>query len=160
MSSDLTVRLQGVEELKRVLAQVPDKLRRKGLLKALRLSARLVRDDARLVVPVRQKPKINRRPGTVKRAISIRTSKFARRAGDVGVFVSVRPLRGARQKRFGAAGAGNPNDPYYWRFLEFGTRKLTARPFLRPAASKLPQVAEAFIVSATAEINRLNTGSK
>jgi hypothetical protein len=87
MASDITVRLQGVEELKRALARVPDKLRRKGLLKALRVSARLVRDDARLAAPVRQKPKPNRRPGTVKRAISIRTSKFARRAGDVGVFV-------------------------------------------------------------------------
>jgi HK97 gp10 family phage protein len=160
MSSDITVRLQGVEELKRVLARVPDKLRRKGLLKALRVSARLVRDDARLAAPVRQTRKINHRPGTVKRAISIRTSKFARRAGDVGVFVSVRPLRGARQIRLGAAGANNPNDPYYWRFLEFGTRKLTPRPFLRPASRKLPQVAEAFIVSATAEINRLNTGSE
>ncbi|MQM29598.1 MAG: hypothetical protein CRU78_03230 [Candidatus Accumulibacter phosphatis] len=160
MSSDITVQLQGVEELKRILARVPDKLRRKGLLKALRVSARLVRDDARLAAPVRQTRKINHRPGTVKRAISIRTSKFARRAGDVGVFVSVRPLRGARQKRLGAAGANNPNDPYYWRFLEFGTRKLTARPFLRPASRKLPQVAEAFIVSATDEINRLNTGSE
>lgn len=159
MASDITVRLQGVDELRRVLAQVPDRLRRKGLLKALRLSARLVRDEARQAAPVRQQPKQNGRPGTVKRAISIRTSKFARRAGDVGVFVNVRPLRGARQKRLGAAGANNPNDPYYWRFHEFGTRKLTARPFLRPAGSKLPQVAETFIVAATAEINRLNLGN-
>ena len=31
------------------------------------------------------------------------------------------------------AAAQNPDDPFYWLFLEFGTAKLTKTPFLRPA---------------------------
>ena len=37
-----------------------------------------------------------RAPGTVKKAIRVRTSKVATRAGDVGVFVNVRPAKGAK----------------------------------------------------------------
>ncbi|HEL8103645.1 TPA: hypothetical protein U0A68_004974, partial [Escherichia coli] len=32
------------------------------------------------------------------------------------------------------AGKGNPGgDTWYWRFLEFGTEHVAARPFMRPA---------------------------
>lgn len=58
----------------------------------------------------------------------MRASKFARRGGNEGVYVSVRPLRGSRQKKLGKAGANNPNDPFYWRFLEFGTKPHVIKP--------------------------------
>ena len=37
------------------------------------------------------------------------------------------------KKGAGKSGAANPDDPFYWRFVEFGTSKMAARPFLRPA---------------------------
>jgi HK97 gp10 family phage protein len=119
----------------------------------------LIRNEAKQSAPVLQQPTPRRRAGTVKRRISVRASKFARQAGDEGVFVGVRPLRGnADTRRYGKAGANNPNDPYYWRFLEFGTQKMVARPFLGPAArSKGEQAVQAFMRESVPAIEKLNT---
>lgn len=39
-------------------------------------------------------------------------------------------------------GKGNPGgDTYYWRFLEFGTAKMAARPFMRPVPGQAGQKA-------------------
>jgi len=44
---------------------------------------------------------------------------------------------------------------YYWRFLEFGTRKMRAKPFLTPAAeARGPEAAQAMIDGAIAAIER------
>ena len=103
-----------------------------------------------------------RKPGTVRDAIRVRTSKRDRKEGNVGVFVNVRPLPGNKYtrttvnslfrgqvhgwalKKKSERGAHNPNDPFYWRFLEFGTRKMGAKPFLQPAISRLPQALAIF----------------
>ena len=134
------VKLEGVDELTRVLRELPTKIRKQALRKALREGAKAIQKEARQNAPVlavatpRRKPGTLRRqnapvlavatprrkPGTLRRNIVIRASKFARRAGGEGVFVSVRPLRGARQQKLGKAGAKNPNDPYYWWWQEFG----------------------------------------
>ncbi len=159
MIDGITAELHGVDELKRALEQVPAKLKRKGLLKGLRLAGNIVRDAARRAAPLLQEPTPYRKRGTVRRAIVVRTSKFARQAGDLGVFVGVRPLRGARTKKLGAAGAKNPNDPFYWQFLEFGTKKMAKRPMLAVGAKKLEQAADVVIREATSAINQINTGA-
>ena len=142
-----------------MLDQVPDKLKKKGLIKALRLAGNVVRDAARAAAPVLQAPALYRKKGTVRRAIVVRTSKFARKRGDLGVFVGVRQLRGARTRTLGAAGAKNPNDPYYWHFSEFGTKKMSKRPFMSVGAGKLEQATDVFMREATAAVNQLNTGA-
>lgn len=143
----------GLPDLKRALADLVPGLRRRVLRNALAAGARVVRDDAKQRAPVLQ-PTLRapyRTPGTVKKAIVVRTSKVARRRGDVGVFVNVRPaLKGAR-------GAKSKTDPFYWRFLEFGTRFMAARPFLQPAAARLGQALAAFTKSLGPAIARLNT---
>lgn len=158
MASDgLQVRLEGIDELARVMDQLPKKIRQKAVRGALREAGKVIQSAARLAAPVLQAPTATRKPGTVKRAISVRASKFARQKGMEGVFVSVRPLRGARTKRLGRAGAKNPNDPYYWHFLEFGTRKMSARPFMRPAAnSKGAAAIQKFMQSVVPQIEKLN----
>jgi HK97 gp10 family phage protein len=120
---------------------LPDKLRRRALRNALAAGARVVRDAARAQTPV-LRPEFaspRRKPGTVKNAIVVRTSKRDRLAGDVGVFVNVRPAKGAKfktvrgtalfglvktktrmQTKASKRGANSPDDPFYWRFLEFG----------------------------------------
>jgi HK97 gp10 family phage protein len=159
MSQEFEVELKGVDELKRALEQVPDKLKKKGLLRGLRLAGNLVRDTARRSAPLLQTPTPYRKKGTVRKNIVVRTSKYARKAGDLGVFVGVRPLRGVRTKKLGAAGAKNPNDPFYWWFLEFGTKKMAKRPFLADGAKKLDQAGDVVIREATAAINQINTGA-
>ena len=136
------VRIEGLDELKRKLAEVPKAMRKRVLRNALAAGAREVRDVAKRNAPVltlgTSLKAPYRKPGTVKQAIRVRTSKADRRAGDVGVFVNVRPAKS------GQRGAKNPNDPFYWRFLEFGTRKMPAKPFLQRATSALPKALTIF----------------
>lgn len=160
------VRIEGMDEFKRKLAEVPKAMRKRVLRNALAAAAREVRDVAKRNAPVMtlgtslKAP--YRKPGTVRDAIQVRTSKADRKAGNVGVFVNVRPLKGNKYKRetrqtfFGGKvtswklvkkserGAKNPNDPFYWRWLEFGTRKMAARPFLQRATSALPKALTIF----------------
>lgn len=148
----ISARVKGIPELKAALLAIVPKLRRQALRTALAAGARIVRDDARKRAPVLQ-PTIKapyRTPGTVRKAITVRTSKVARRAGDVGVFVNVRPAKK------GQRGAKNKTDPFYWRFLEFGTRKMAARPFLKPAASLLQQALEKFKSVLGPKLQQLN----
>lgn len=121
MAADgITLKLEGVDELKRALAGAAKQIRTKAVRAALRDAGRVIQKAARMNAPVLKTPTKHRKPGTVKQAISVRASKFDRRAGNDGVFISVRPLRGSRQKKLGKAGATNPNDPYFWWWQELG----------------------------------------
>lgn len=154
--SDLGARVSGIPDLRAALEGIAPKLRRRALRNALAAGARVVRDAARRQAPVLrvsgQLKAPTRKPGTVRDAISVRTSKAARKAGDVGVFVNVRPAKGA------ARGAKSRNDPFYWRFLEFGTRKMASRQFLRPAADKLGEALRVFVAKIGPQIQKLNGG--
>lgn len=124
------IKVEGLDELKRALRDLPLNLRKRALRDALAAGARIVRDRARRETPVLSgsDPAVQkgyRRPGTLRRAIVVRTSRVARQAGNVGVFVNVRParnavIRGGKVLRAKEKGARSPVDPYYWRWVEFG----------------------------------------
>lgn len=159
MADGVVVKLEGVEELKRAMAAAAGTIRKRAVRGALRQAGKVIQKAARIAVPVLTTPARYRKPGTVKKAISVRTSKTARRTGNEGVFINVRPIgsSAARVKKFGKESAKNPNDPFYWRFLEFGTKKMAARPFLRPAAeSKGPEAISTFMKSVVPQIEKLN----
>lgn len=132
----IEAKVTGIPELKAALRAIPDKLRKQALRNSLAAGARVVRDDARRNAPVlaASDPAVKqgrRKPGTLKKAIVVRTSKIARKAGDVGVFVNVRPakgalIRGGKVVRAKQRGANSPNDPYYWRWVEFGRQARAA----------------------------------
>lgn len=153
----VVVKLQGIGELKRALADLPSKLRRKALLEPMKKAMRVVRDAAKQAVPVLSEPSPYRTKGTLKRRLSVRISKVSRQAGDVGVFVNVRPLKSAQIRAAKAKGLRiAPNDPFYWRFVEFGTRKMKARPFLTPAAGRLQDALAVFEREVRPQIEKLN----
>lgn len=147
-------KVTGIPDLRAALAGIVPKLRRQALRNALAAGARVVRDAARAGAPVLRIGSRTpyRTPGTVRKAISVRTSKIARRAGNVGVFVNVRPAK------IGARGAKSKTDPFYWRFLEFGTKKLGASKFLQGAAGRLGQALEVFKAKIGPAIQKLNGG--
>lgn len=128
MADEFSVALLGVEEVEAALKNAAKQIRTKAVRGALRDAGRVIQKVARANAPVIKAATPTRKPGTVRNAIVVRASKFARRSRDEGVYVSVRPLRGSRQKRLGRAGASNPNDPFYWWFLEFGTRPHVIKP--------------------------------
>ena len=174
----MAVEVKGLDELKRKFEEIPKALRARVLRNALAAGARLVRDEAKRNAPVLsgsiKAP--YRKPGTVKNAIKVRTSKMDRRAGNVGVFVNVKPLPGnkwksvttssmfgAKTRRFSLVkksqrGAQNPNDPYYWRWLEFGTKKMAARSFLESGAKRLGDALKVFETQVASWINKVDNG--
>ncbi|WP_089167842.1 HK97-gp10 family putative phage morphogenesis protein [Azotobacter chroococcum] len=126
------IQMHGLQELKATLKDLPDRLGAKVVRGALRASAQVIRKDAQARVPILEEPNTRRKPGTVRKAVQVRRSK----KDKYGVFVGVKPLGGKQLRDFKAAGGksqNNPDDPWYWIFLEFGTAKMPAAPFLRPA---------------------------
>ena len=157
MSDGISIALRGVDDLKRALEAASAAIRKKAVRGALRKAGQVIASEARQLAPVLAVPAPFRKAGTVRRAITVRGSKFARQEGNEGVFIGVRALRGARQKKLGKAGARNPNDPFYWWFLEFGTKRMPARPFLRTAVQKKgDEAVRAFMQSVVPQIERLD----
>ena len=118
MAAEISV--AGFDVLAAQLRAITPALRKRVVRNALAAGARLVRDDAKRRAPVLQLGRTSpyRKPGTVKKAIKVRTSKRDRSNGDVGVFVNVKPNN---------KGAKSPDDPYYWRWLEFGYNAATGK---------------------------------
>lgn len=126
------IKIHGLNEIKNTLKDLPTVLGEKVIRAALRAGAKPIRDEARANAPILKNPDPRRKPGTVQKAISTRRSK----QDKYGVYVSVKPLGKKKISSFkqgGGKAADNPDDPFYWIFSEFGTSKMPADPFMRPA---------------------------
>lgn len=171
----IEAKVVGIPDLREALRGIVPKLRVRALRNALAAGARVVQGAARAATPVIDAFSMPvrmgyRKPGTVRKAISVRTSKMARKAGNVGVFINVRPAKGAqfktttgssglkvrRQTRVSQRGAKSPNDPYYWRFLAFGTKHMRPFPFLTKGAAALPQALQVFLAKIGPAIEKLD----
>jgi len=169
----ITATVEGLERLKIAFSGIPDKLRRKVLLSALRKGAAVVRKAARAATPELAKPTPYRTKGLLKKRLMVRVSRASKAAGHVGVFVNIRPAEGTQYvkhnllgvkyktiKRESQRGARSPNDPFYWRFVNFGTKKgnkLPATNFLEAGAAVLPQALEIFEREIGPAIQKLDT---
>lgn len=80
---------------------------------------------------------------TTEQAQAILQGKVSRRTGALSQSIKVKINRGERNKIESASAI---SDVFYSRFFEFGTSKMTARPFLQPAAEmiykKIPEIVE------------------
>ena len=175
----IEAKVTGIPDLREALRGIVPKLRVRALRLALAAGARVVQKAARAATPLISASALPvrlgyRKPGTVRKAISVRTSRAARAAGDVGVFVNVRPAKGAAfkttkhqvfgvkfrtrtLKRASQRGAKSPNDPFYWRFLNFGTQRIRPINFLQAGANMLPQALQVFLAKIGPAIEKLNT---
>jgi HK97 gp10 family phage protein len=142
------VRVSGLDDAMRALRELPRKLRTASLRKALRAAGNVIRREAQANAPVLQSVTKHRLRGLVRRSITVRGSRLARKRGDLGVYVTVRKLSKQQITAGKAAGFGvgqNPRDPFYFRFLEMGTKKMAARSFIGPALqSKSKEATDAF----------------
>ncbi len=150
MTDGISVEIRGIDEMRRALDAMPERIRKRALMTALRKAAAVVRTAAREATPVLQTPVPYRTKGLLRRKISVRVSKADKAAGNVGVFVNVRPAKGAE------IGARNPRDPYYWRFVNNGTRRNPGKRFLQAGAAALPRALEIFELEMIPAIERLN----
>lgn len=142
-ASNVDVKVAGLKELVAALSGLPIEIEKRAVYAALGGAARIVRDAAIANAPEisDSDPKVTagtRKKGTIKRAIRASRSKINK--GQKGLYemiVRVKPLKARARKAFkqttGKMGKDNPEDPFYWWWVEFGTSKMSARPFLRPA---------------------------
>ena len=98
------------QDLLKTLAQFPKNIQNNVMTGAIRAGANVIRDEARLRVPKKTK-ELAKSIVSIKRRAEVRNQ----------VKFSVTPSKGKNK-------AG-------WRahFIEFGTSKMSAKPFLRPA---------------------------
>lgn len=110
------VEILGIEKLKFALENVEKKLRTRVVRESLKLGAKAVQKEIRKNVPLLKKDSKTktRTRGLVKSKVSVRPSGVDKRKGDIGVFVNVRPAKGA------SLGAKSKKDPFYWRFINYG----------------------------------------
>lgn len=146
----LRVEFKGLSEISRAMRELPKRIDRKILDDGLLAGANIVRDQARALAPVLMHPDPRWRPGALKRAIQSARLTASQTQYAAEVIVHVRKLsaqqigafkrRAAKRKR-PANGRLNPDDPFYWFFVEFGAAGRPAQPFLRPAFESRKQQA-------------------
>ena len=128
---DLSVKMLGLKELSAQLDALPLRVAQRILGKAVSAGARIVRDEAIARAPVAT--------GALRSQIFTkreRSESAYEKTSVVGVKNGVaRYGNTAANRRMNRAGKEYKVDgkTYYWRFLEFGTHKMRAHPFLRPA---------------------------
>ena len=127
-----TIKVHGLQELSQTLMKLPKELEKRVIMGALRAAGQTIRKDAMARAPILETPDPRRRAGTLRKNISVRRVK-GKTAVYVGVFGASRKKIAAFKAAGGGKGANNPDDPYYWKWVEFGAKKMAARPFLRPA---------------------------
>jgi HK97 gp10 family phage protein len=132
MAKHETVKVEGLAELAKALRELPDRVAKNGLRVSVYAGAKVIRDEARLRAPraaqslgPNQPP-----PGTLKRSVIMKHIPELSTLTRQTFFVTVR--HGKKYRKQGKKGTLS-QDAWYWRFLEFGTRKMSAQPFLRPA---------------------------
>src|SRR5690554_4290659 len=152
-----TVRIHGAEQAIKRLEALGGREGKNAARRSLRKGANVVLKDARERARRLDDPQTAE---SIARNLTVRGggSRRERRAGGVMMRVGVRG--GARNMEkygeFKGQGKGNPGgDTWYWRLLEFGTEKMAARSFMRPALQNNTQVAtDAFANALGTEIDK------
>lgn len=109
----VTVQVEGLEELNRNLLDLGDKLAKQYIRKAAKEAADLFVQDAKRRAPVLKKPVRGRQPGALRDSIIAKVSLTKKN----GLVVRIGPDKKV----------------FYARFVEFGTSKMAAKPYMRPA---------------------------
>jgi len=112
----IDISIFGDKKLEKQFKKLDLKLQKKTIKKALRDSAKIVKNTAKARVGVRS--------GKLKKSLKVRTEKGLKR-GQFGIVV----VTGTREELNIDA-----DDKYYYpAAVEFGTKNLPAKPYLRPA---------------------------
>jgi HK97 gp10 family phage protein len=154
-------KIEGLDGVVRRLRTLGPKLAKRALGAAVRKGAAIVRADAQARARAFDRTET---PAQVYREIVTRTSsrKFDQ-FGSVKVQVGVRGgakryVDNRKNRSAGRVGQGyeGPGKVFYWRFLEFGTSKMRAQPFMRPAlANNVERVTVTIAENVSLQIDKL-----
>jgi HK97 gp10 family phage protein len=136
------IKAEGLDELMKALKEFTPQIQKRVLGTAMRNAMKPVMMTARSNARALDDPQT---PSNIsKNIISQRASKKAmRQAGvrDADMMQRVGVRGGAKDPK-----TGDPMNTFYWRFHEFGTSKIAARPFMRPALAQNTQRTTAIMV--------------
>lgn len=128
--------ITGLSELLSAMKHLDARTQKKIAPKMVSAAARIVRTEAKAIAS----SKGLRKTGDMIRNIALKRERNAP-SGTTQYNVGVRHGRSAGKKvikyveksKRGKIVLRRRNDPFYYRFLEFGTKYIRANPFLRPA---------------------------
>lgn len=128
----LVLQFRGLRELSAALNELPQRIARNALRQSVSRGAAVIRDEAKQRSPVASSglPPGQPPPGTLRRSIVIKQDRARSGLTQQTYVVAVR--HGKRYRNQGKKG-NLSQDAYYWRWVEFGTVKMSARPFMRSA---------------------------
>lgn len=135
MKTDM--KIEGLEEVLARLNSLSPNLRKGALRTGMRKGANTVRKAARDKAPVKSE--------AMKKNIAVQfASRTSRKIDGLAFRVGVRggakeptkASRYSRSRRSAGSTAPDRRSTWYWRLVEFGTQKMPARPFMRPALSQ------------------------
>lgn len=140
MADSLGFEIKGLDAVNAKLKAVAEEPKKKSFRFALRKAANIVRDAAQARAREIDDPETaNSIPDNV--VVRFDGGHF-RQTGDMKMAVGVK-------------GGAKKGDVFYWRFHEFGTEKMKATPFLRPAMEESIQPAtDEFVKHADRALSR------
>ena len=110
--SDVTVQIKGLDDLKRSLKQFPINVQKNILVASIRAEASHIAKVAKSKVP--------KKSGNLKRAIKVKKRRTKNKSYikfSIGLTI----------------GNSAKHDGFYGHIVEFGSSKMSAQPFMRPA---------------------------
>lgn len=125
-----TYRITGIDQLRANFLAFPKQLAVKALGAALAKGAAPIRDDAQSRAP--------RKTGKLAQSIAIAKDKNPQIAGMDARYVVFVKWKGK-------------DAALYWRFDEFGTSKMSAKPFMRPAFETQKEAALQIIIQSLSD---------
>ena len=139
----MTVNITGLKELQQALNQLPLEIQKRPLRSAVSAGAKVIVDEAKRLAPQGE-------TGNLRKALYRYRSRSQSSRGQETFLVGVRKgkknyVDSAKNRRLNRVGKKYTveGEAFYWRFVEFGTSKMPARPFLLPAfESKKNQAVE------------------
>jgi len=149
MADGVEFSITGLESLLGKLDAVSYDVRRKGGRAALRKAAQVVVQKAKAGAERIDDKDTGR---SISDNIALRwNGRLFKRTGDLGFRVGV--LHGAVLKDGGDLSSNAPTP--HWRLIEFGTEKMPAAPFMRPAlADSISEVTNTFVTDYEKAIDR------
>ena len=147
----MNVRIDGLDNLIDKTSELERRVQRRVATKAARRAAWVIARQARINAKQIDDPDT---PEDISKNITVQAAARLGRAHN-GVAMRVGVRGGAKKSVAKAMKSTRGGDTWYWRFLEFGTRRTAAKPFLRPAVAQKSSAAfDEFAEVMNAEINK------
>jgi len=116
----LVVKVEGLAELEKRMRELEPKLAKAALRSAVNAGSQVIKKEAKALAPVNT-------GRLARKAIYVARSRGESHSHRETYKVGVRLGRKEAQKGM---------DAFYWWYLEYGTKFISARPFMRPAFEK------------------------